>query len=256
MIASEIADVPFALLPPSHPRPPGAGKGGRDTRGPRTPYLARPAMHLVRQLHCPWSETGSIPVQAATTIRKAQPRWFKAGWRALSRSIVVRVHRGATSETMQQNNVAVTGTVYGSACKAVTCGFESRLLLHQMLNRFATWLTRSWQWFEPRTAMNVRSIRTVGSTFAHVAQQDEYEITNLGDAGSSPAVSSSLNAAGGGPRPVRDGKARRQAPFAAVPPAARGRRTRRRLHSPTGPRGTGIPASLGRRRSVVRIHLP
>ena len=60
--------------------------------------------------------------------------------------------------------------------------------------------------------MEVRSIRAAGTIFhvvhAHVAQLDEYEITNLGDAGSSPAVSSIFKRCRRvGSWPVRDGKA-------------------------------------------------
>jgi hypothetical protein len=78
--------------------------------------------------------------------------------------------------------------------------------------------------------MEVRSIRAAGAIFqfvftihnihAHVAQLDEYEITNLGDAGSSPAVSSIFNAASGRAiGPCATARPKAQTPFTAVAPA-------------------------------------
>jgi hypothetical protein len=85
---------------------------------------------------------------------------------------------------------------------------------------------------------------------AHVAQLDEYEITNLGDAGSSPVVSSTMNAAGGGLCPCAPERLKAQAvrhrtvssSRAATALAARTFcRERRRVGRVTGHRGAWSP---------------
>lgn len=88
---------------------------GRQCRLRRRLTIAWPAMHLVRQLHCLWSETGSIPVLAANkgealgaagSVKARQrssilrsptipfPDRPTAGRPAVNRSIVVRIHVG------------------------------------------------------------------------------------------------------------------------------------------------------------------
>jgi hypothetical protein len=91
-----------------------------------------------------------------------------------------------------------------------------------------------------RSTMEVRSIRTAGTIFfrmtrmiqiAHVAQLDEHEFTKLGDAGSSPVVSSTFQRcrrAGIGPCATARLKAKSRSP--PYRRQSQGWRTRRRPH--------------------------
>jgi hypothetical protein len=81
--------------------------------------LPRLAMRPVRQLHCPWSETGSTPVQAAIS----SPDRPTAGCRLLS----CQSWFESTSGGIECQHVAVSGI--DAVCNAVICGVETRLLL-------------------------------------------------------------------------------------------------------------------------------